>query len=54
MHGRRLTLPLLLLAVLAVAGCSSMGPEGPIPPLIRIVSSADRPDDSFVAAPYRG
>ncbi len=31
-----------------------LGPEGPVPPLIRIASSADRPDDAFVATPYRG
>ena len=31
-----------------------LGPEGPIPPLIRITSSADPPSDAFVAAPYRG
>jgi hypothetical protein len=33
---------------------ADLGPEGPVPPLIRIASSADRPDDAFVAAPYRG
>ena len=31
-----------------------LGPDGPIPPLLRIVSSAERPGDAFVAAPYRG
>ena len=31
-----------------------LGPEGPIPALIRITSSADRPDNVFVATPYRG
>jgi hypothetical protein len=31
-----------------------LGPEGPIPPLIRIVHSADRPGEAFVAVPYRG
>ena len=31
-----------------------LGPEGPIPPLVRIASSPGRPDDAFVAAPYRG
>jgi len=29
------------------------GPSGPVPPLIRIDSSADRPRDAFVAVPYR-
>jgi hypothetical protein len=33
---------------------ADLGPEGPIPALIRIVSSADRPGDAFVAVPYRG
>jgi hypothetical protein len=28
------------------------GPNGPIPPLIRIASSAERPADAFVAVPY--
>jgi hypothetical protein len=32
---------------------ADVGPEGPVPPLIRIASSADRPDNTFVAAPYR-
>ena len=31
-----------------------LGPEGPIPPMVRIASSPGRPDDSFVAVPYRG
>ena len=31
-----------------------LGPEGPIPPLVRITSSPGRPDDAFVAVPYRG
>jgi hypothetical protein len=31
-----------------------MGPHGPIPPLIQIGSSPDRPADAFVAVPYRG
>ena len=30
------------------------GPRGPVPPLIRIASGADRPGDSFVAVTYRG
>jgi hypothetical protein len=30
------------------------GPDGPIPPLIQISHSAKRPDDAFVAVPYRG
>ena len=30
-----------------------MGPSGPIRPLIRILSSPDRPSDAFVAVPYR-
>jgi hypothetical protein len=33
---------------------ADLGPEGPVPPLIRIASSPDRPRDAFVAAPYRG
>ena len=33
---------------------ADLGPEGPIPSLIRIVSSAERPGDAFVAIPYRG
>jgi len=31
-----------------------LGPEGTIPPLIRITSSAGPPDDAFVAIPYHG
>jgi hypothetical protein len=31
-----------------------LGPEGTIPPLIRISSSAERPGDAFVAIPYHG
>jgi hypothetical protein len=31
-----------------------MGPDGPIPPLIRIVSSSEPPSDAFVAVPYKG
>jgi hypothetical protein len=31
-----------------------LGPEGTIPPLIRISSSSGRPDDTFVAIPYHG
>ncbi len=31
-----------------------VGPGGPIPPLIRIASGAERPSDTFVAVPYRG
>ena len=30
-----------------------VGPSGPIPPLIRIASSADRPASAFVAVPYQ-
>jgi hypothetical protein len=30
------------------------GPEGPIPPLIRVVSSTDRAGDAFTAVRYRG
>jgi len=30
------------------------GPGGPIPPLVRIQSSAEKPSDAFVAVPYRG
>src|SRR5262245_45968342 len=29
-------------------------PEGPMPPLIRVASSAGRPGDAFAAVPYRG
>jgi hypothetical protein len=32
---------------------ADLGPEGPIPPLIRIASSAERPGEAFVAVPYR-
>lgn len=32
---------------------ADLGPEGPIPPLIRIASSAERPGNAFVAVPYR-
>jgi hypothetical protein len=31
-----------------------LGPDGTVPPLIRISSSADRPADVFVAVPYNG
>jgi len=31
-----------------------LGPEGLIPPLIRITHSAERPADAFVAVPYLG
>jgi hypothetical protein len=31
-----------------------VGPDGPIPPLIRITNSAERPADAFVAVPYLG
>lgn len=30
-----------------------VGPGGPIPPLVRILSSSEKPDDAFVAVPYR-
>jgi hypothetical protein len=33
---------------------ADLGPDGPIPTLIRITSSANRPDNAFVATPYRG
>jgi hypothetical protein len=33
---------------------ADLGPDGPIPPLIRITSSAARPGNTFVAVPYRG
>ena len=33
---------------------ADLGPDGPIPPLIRIASSPARPDNAFVAVPYRG
>jgi hypothetical protein len=31
-----------------------MGPDGPIPPLIRIANAIERPADAFVAVPYAG
>jgi hypothetical protein len=31
-----------------------VGPSGPIPPLMRILSSPERPADAFLAVPYRG
>jgi hypothetical protein len=31
-----------------------LGPQGTIPPLIRISSASERPSDSFVAIPYQG
>ena len=37
----------------APTGESEVGPGGPIPPLMRILSSAEKPADAFVAAPYR-
>ncbi|HSB77817.1 MAG TPA: hypothetical protein VLM91_03455 [Candidatus Methylomirabilis sp.] len=30
-----------------------VGPGGPIPPLVRILSSTEKPGDAFVAVPYR-
>lgn len=33
---------------------ADLGPDGPIPPLMRIAYSAERPADAFVAVPYRG
>jgi len=30
-----------------------VGPGGPIPPLVRILSSPEKPSDAFVAVPYR-
>jgi hypothetical protein len=30
------------------------GPSGPLPPLIRIASGRERPDDAFVGIPFRG
>ncbi|HSB70999.1 MAG TPA: hypothetical protein VLT62_16855 [Candidatus Methylomirabilis sp.] len=30
-----------------------VGAGGPIPPLVRIISSREKPDDAFVAVPYR-
>jgi hypothetical protein len=33
---------------------ADLGPNGPVPPLIRIASSVERPGDAFVAVPYRG
>jgi len=33
---------------------ADLGPGGPVPPLIRIASTVDRPSDAFVAVPYRG
>ena len=31
-----------------------LGPQGTIPPLIKITSSSERPSDAFVAIPYHG
>jgi len=31
-----------------------MGPDGPVPPLIRITSAIERPADAFVVVPYNG
>jgi len=31
-----------------------VGPGGPIPPLVRILSSGVKSDDAFVTVPYRG
>jgi len=33
---------------------ADLGPDGPIPPLMRISHSAERPADAFVSVPYRG
>ena len=33
---------------------ADLGPEGPIPPMIRIASSVDSPGDAFVAVRYHG
>jgi hypothetical protein len=33
---------------------ADLGPEGPVPPLVRIGHGAGRPGDAFVAVPYRG
>jgi hypothetical protein len=33
---------------------ADLGPDGPIPPLLRIASSIERPSETFVAVPYRG
>lgn len=33
---------------------TDVGPEGAVPPLIRITHSTDQPGDAFVAVPYRG
>jgi len=33
---------------------ADLGPDGPIPSLIQISSSADRPEGAFVAVPYHG
>ncbi len=32
---------------------SEVGPGGPIPPLVQILSGAEKPGDTFVAVPYR-
>jgi hypothetical protein len=37
----------------APTGEPEVGPGGPIPPLVRILSSAEKPGDAFVAVPYR-
>ena len=39
---------------LAATAEGDLGPSGTIPPLIRISSSSDRPNDAFVAIPYHG
>jgi len=31
-----------------------VGPGGPVPPLVRILSSPEKPGDAYVAVPYRG
>jgi hypothetical protein len=33
---------------------AEQGPDGPVPPLIRIVSSSERPKDAAIAVSYRG
>jgi hypothetical protein len=37
----------------APTGTPEVGPGGPIPPLLRILSGAEKPVDTFVAVPYR-
>jgi hypothetical protein len=46
--------PHVAVRLVAPTAADDLGPDGPIPPLLRITSSTTRPDHAFVAAPYRG